>query len=290
MKVLVTGAMGQVGRCLVDILVMRKDLEVIALNRNTLDISKYQQVQSIVNSINPDVIINAAAYTAVDAAENDIEQCEKVNYIGPKNLAKAAEISKTLLIHISTDYVFDGMKLEPYNEEDETNPQGTYGKSKLNGELAIEEYCSRYAIIRTSWVFSEYGSNFLKTMLRLGAEKSELCVVGDQLGAPTYAGDLAEVLVAVMDKLAHGGEELSGVYHYSGFPYVTWYQFAHEIFSLDTQLVKKPKLVEIETRELSFSAPRPANSRLDCKKIRTYFGVTPSNWKLRVSKIVGCKI
>ncbi|GLT20342.1 NAD(P)-dependent oxidoreductase [Vibrio zhanjiangensis] len=292
MKVLITGRRGQVGHCLVERLTERADLEVIACDRNELDITNNEQVMSTIVQLNPDVIINAAAHTAVDKAETDIENCYATNHSGPLSLAKAAEMVDALLLHISTDYVFDGSKREAYTEIDSTEPKGIYGKSKLAGERAIEENCSRYAILRTAWVFGEHGNNFVKTMLRLGAERDELGVIGDQCGGPSYAGDIADALITMMDKFSQADTNLSGVYHFSGAPYVSWYEFACEIFSHAQAygvLKSLPLVKKITADQYPLPASRPTNSRLSCSKIESVFGIKPSDWKRALTNIVEYK-
>jgi len=279
MKVLVTGSQGQVGRCLVELLSQRSDVEVLAYDREQLDITDEVSVQTVISELRPNVIINAAAHTAVDLAETDIDMSYAINRDGPLFLSKAAEAVGALMLHISTDYVFDGDKSSPYLETDAPNAKGVYGQSKLAGEVAVINHCTRYAILRTAWVFGEHGINFVKTMLRLGKERSELGIIGDQFGGPTYAGDIAKALVAVMDNFE--GEEQSGVYHFAGEPHVSWYQFAKVIFSAAEQhgvLELLPTVNEITAEQYPMPAPRPANSRLVCNKIQAAFGVEPSDW------------
>jgi dTDP-4-dehydrorhamnose reductase len=190
------------------------------------------------------------------------------------------------MLHISTDYVFDGEKAEPYLETDTPNPKGVYGQSKLAGEEAVVANCSRYAILRTAWVFGEHGNNFVKTMLRLGQDRPELGIIGDQFGGPTYAGDIANALVAMMDGFT--GSEQSGVYHFSGAPHVSWYQFAKAIFaSADKHgaLPQIPAINEITADQYPLPAPRPANSRLNCDKIQQEFAVVPSDWQSALDNI-----
>ncbi|MGR5094965.1 dTDP-4-dehydrorhamnose reductase [Vibrio maritimus] len=286
MKVLITGSHGQVGHCLVNVLSARDDIEVFAYDREDLDITNEAQVSSVVAELKPDVIMNCAAHTAVDKAETDIEMSYAINRDGPSYLAKAAESLSALMLHISTDYVFDGDKSLAYVETDKPNPKGVYGQSKLAGEEAVIANCSRYAILRTAWVFGEHGNNFVKTMLRLGKERPELGIIGDQFGGPTYAGDIACALVAMMDKYAN--TEQSGIYHFSGEPHVSWYQFARAIFdSADKHnvLEQVPVVNEITADQYPLPAPRPANSRLNCDKIRQVFAIEPSDWQRALENI-----
>jgi dTDP-4-dehydrorhamnose reductase len=286
-KVLITGSHGQVGHCLVEQLSKRSDVEVFAYDKEQLDITNEANVQAAILELKPNVIINAAAHTAVDKAEADMEMSYAINRDGPLYLAKAAQTLDALMLHISTDYVFDGDNSEPYVETDTPNPKGVYGQSKLAGEQAVMSHCDRFAILRTAWVFGEHGNNFVKTMLRLGKERSELGVIGDQYGGPTYAGDIANALVVIMDKFSI--EEPSGVYHYAGEPHVSWYQFAQTIFvAAEKHGVMKqiPNVAEIKTDQYPLPAPRPTNSRLNCSKIQDVFGVAPSDWQAALNNII----
>ncbi|ASI89231.1 dTDP-4-dehydrorhamnose reductase [Vibrio mediterranei] len=285
-RVLITGSYGQVGHCLSNVLSVRDDIDVIAYDREVLDIISEAQVASVLAELTPDVIINCAAHTAVDKAETDVEMSYAINCDGPRHLAQAAESLGAVLLHISTDYVFDGEKDEPYLETDTPNPKGVYGQSKLAGEQAVAAHCTRYAILRTAWVFGEHGNNFVKTMLRLGQDRPELGIIGDQFGGPTYAGDIANALVAMMD--GFNGSEQSGVYHFSGAPHVSWYQFAKAIFeSADKHgvLPQTPQVNEITAAQYPLPAPRPANSRLNCDKIQQVFAVAPSDWQSALDNI-----
>ena len=286
MKVLVTGCNGQVGTCLVQQLSKKTEVELFAFDVQDLDITNQEEVAAKINQINPQVIINAAAYTAVDKAETDIENSYAINEKGALYLAQAANKNNALLLHISTDYVFDGSEQEPYTESVKPNPQSIYGKSKLAGERAVAENCEKYAILRTSWVFGNYGNNFVKTMLKLGKDRSELGIIGDQIGAPTYAGDIAKALITIATKFSN--KEQSGIYNFSGYPYVSWYQFAQHIFNAAKQnkvLENIPQINEITTDQYPLPAPRPANSKLDCRKIKTEFNINPSDWQTALNNI-----
>lgn len=287
-RVLVIGSRGQVGTCLVSQLTQRVDVELFTFDRQELDITNSNSVISCVESVQPNVIINAAAYTAVDKAEQDSQQCYAVNADAVESLAKAASKVGALMLHISTDYVFDGESDKPYTELDAENPQSVYGKSKLGGEKNVVAFCSRYAVLRTSWVFGEVGNNFVKTMLRLSSTRDEIGVVDDQVGAPTYAGDIASVLITMMDKMLRSDDDLSGIYHYSGTPYVSWFQFAEEIFSnVASQIGSDKKIVvnPIPTHEYPTPAKRPPDTRLDCRKIEKVFSITPSLWQNALKNI-----
>lgn len=271
MRVLLTGAKGQLGMCFKDRL--PENWELIATDSQTLDITDAQAVAEMVRSFEPDAIVNAAAYTAVDKAEAEPEKAFSVNAKGTLNLALAAQAVNALFIHVSTDYVFDGKKNTPYKETDAPNPQGVYGQSKLAGELLALANYPRSIIIRTAWVFSEYGHNFVKTMLRLGREREELGIVGDQFGCPTYAGDLAQAIITMLTQ----GQPKPGIYHYSGDKAVSWFEFAQEIFQA-ADPAHKLRLNKITTAEFPTPATRPAYSILNLEKA-TQANLTPSNWQ-----------
>lgn len=287
MKVLITGKNGQVGNCLVLQLSNMAEINFLALSREELDITNAEQVSKIVNEYKPSVIINAAAYTAVDKAESEVELANAINNLGPKNLAKAAAQVNAAIIHISTDYVFAGNKDSLYTEADEVNPQGVYGQTKLAGEQSVAQECDAHIILRTAWVFSEYGNNFVKTMLRLAQTRNTLGVVGDQFGGPTYAGDIAKAIVSIAQQLQQGSTKF-GVYNYSGYPHVSWQEFASEIFekAFAKNLIQSPVTVNsILTADYPTPAKRPANSKLDCSKITTDFFIQPSDWKAALNNI-----
>lgn len=291
MRIVITGSQGQVGRCLVKRLNDRPDIELYALDKTALNIADDGQVSAVLNQIAPDVIINAAAYTAVDKAELEEDLAFAINCTGPENLAKVAKINDALLLHISTDYVFDGEKAEPYQELDDTNPKTVYGKSKLAGEQQIQLVGCRYVILRTSWVFEERGNNFVNTMLKL-AIKPELGIVADQLGGPTYADDIAAALISMMIQIQTGKKACREIFHFSGAPHCSWFDFAEEIFNTATNngcLDSSPVLKKIRTVDYPLPAPRPANSMLDCSKIKFAFGIEPSNWKLGVRKVIASR-
>lgn len=287
-KVVITGRQGQVGRALVRLLKQEKTIQLFAYDSEQLDITNQRLVEEKCRQIVPDVIINAAAFTAVDKAESDTEACDAVNHHAVKYLALAAQRHQALLIHISTDYVYDGTKADPYLESDRPNPQSVYGLSKLAGEQAIQACCDNYMIIRTAWVFAEQGSNFVCTMLKLAKTRSELSIVDDQYGGPTYAGDLAQALVSIVLSYSQTGRCQSGIYHYSGLPHTSWYGFAEAIFSKAQQqgvLEKRPIIHAITTQQYPAPAKRPANSRLDCSLIERQFSVTPSDWQQALNNL-----
>lgn len=288
MKILVTGCKGQVGQSLVELLEARNDVELMTLDRDKLDITNKHEVDRIVSDFTPDVVINAAAYTAVDKAEGDTQLAAAINRDGPLFLAEAVQKVGAALLHISTDYVFDGKKTEPYSEQDHTAPQSVYGQTKLEGELAVASACERHIILRTAWVFSEYGNNFVKTMLRLAETHDNLNIVGDQLGGPTYALDIARALVSISDLIATGRSVEYGTYHFSGLPHVSWYEFARAIFSAaqsQALIVKQPSLKSITTAEYPTVAMRPANSKLSVEKICNHFEIEASDWQRALNNL-----
>ncbi|MBC8796421.1 dTDP-4-dehydrorhamnose reductase [Shewanella algae] len=290
MKVLITGCNGQVGHCLTERLT--KQAEVLALDYEGLDITDQDAVLNTVAEFQPNYIINAAAHTAVDRAEQEVELSYAINRDGPSYLAQAAKECGAVMLHISTDYVFDGMGDKPYQESDRTEPQGIYGQSKLAGEQAVAESCPEHLILRTAWVFGEHGNNFVKTMLRLAQCRDELSIVGDQFGGPTYAGDIADALIAMVLHLEQGKQAKWGVYHFSGMPYASWFDFASAIFQAAEQrelLTGQPKLSAIPTSAYPTPAKRPANSRLDCRRIENQFGIKPSDWNAALNNIQAYK-
>lgn len=282
MKVLVLGCNGQLGRCLKDQLI-NLNFEVTYSSREQIDIADFEEARIKIEREAPDVIINASAYTAVDKAENDKETADLINHLAVDNLAAICFDLGYWLIHISTDYVFDGRSSVPYLEIDKTNPQGVYGHTKLEGELAIQSSGCKYLIIRTAWVFSEYGDNFLKTMLRLGAERDELSIVGDQIGCPTYAQDIAKAIIIMMTQVK-AKSLASGIFHYCGDQLCSWYEFAGVIFDeARVSGLKTPGLINlIQTSDYPTLAERPRYSALNCQKIRNTFGISTSDWKLGV--------
>lgn len=257
MKVLLTGADGQLGRCFQD--VYATTYEIIALNSAALDITNLDQVAASVSEHKPQVVVNAAAYTAVDRAEDEPEQAFLVNAQGAKNLAVVCAKLNIELIHISTDYVFDGTKKTPYSVKDAPNPINVYGKSKLAGELLVLAHHPSARIIRTSWVYSEYGHNFLKTMVRLASEGKEvLTVVSDQYGCPTYAGNLAQAIGSLIDS-----RPSACLYHYTDDDEMSWYDFAKQIFMiLSVQDKYSPVVTPISSAQYPVSALRPQYSTL----------------------------
>ncbi|PJG84397.1 dTDP-4-dehydrorhamnose reductase [Conservatibacter flavescens] len=279
-KILITGSNGQVGYCLVQQLQGRHD--ILAVDRNNLDITQQTAVFDMIRDFRPDVVINAAAHTAVDKAESEVELATAINVDGVRYLAKASHEVGAAFLHISTDYVFDGQRAGQYSEDDTTAPQGVYGKTKLAGEQAAFAENSKTIVLRTAWVFGEHGNNFVKTMLRLAQQRDSLGVVSDQIGAPTYAGDIAAALIQIAEKIVAGEQIEYGVYHFTGSPYVSWYDFAQAIFTetVSQKILEKAPLVNpIGTADYPTSAKRPANSCLNLAKINRVFGIKPSDWQ-----------
>lgn len=293
MKILVTGARGQVGSALCR-LGAQAPFDIIGMGSQDLDIGDEAAIKAVMAHIRPDVLINAAAYTAVDKAEQEREQAYRTNAEGPGYLARAAAIADIPLLHFSTDYVFDGSKVSAYVETDPVSPLGVYGASKLAGELAIQKGHSKYLILRTSWVFGVEGQNFPKTMLRLAAERPEIRVVTDQRGCPTFTDDIAKAVFAILGRYQEDGSLPWGLYHYAGIPSCSWYEFATYILgrAVDARLVtSSPLVVGIPTTEYPTPAKRPANSHLDCSKFLTTFsGVCLSDWAAGTKELINKKI
>ena len=277
-KILVTGANGQLGQCLQKISSQFEEFEFIFTDSETLDITNKEEVNDFFWQNAPDFCINAAAYTAVDLAETDIEKAFLVNADGTENLAEACAENNAQFIHVSTDYVFDGENNLAYTEEDFTNPLGVYGASKLAGdELALEvNPCS--VILRTSWVYSEFGKNFVKTMLSLFATKEELNIVADQFGQPTNANDLAEAIM----KIIKSEKITPGIFNFSNLGRISWFDFAEKIAELSEA---KIKLNAIETSQYPTPAKRPKNSVLDLDRISKTYAIQLKPWE---ESLEGC--
>lgn len=268
---LITGCNGQLGRELVARLP-----DAIAVDRDALDITDAVAVRDFVRENNIDVIINCAAYTAVDAAEDDVDLATKINVDGVRNLAQTG----AKIIHISTDYVFDGTGHRPYAPDDETNPMSVYGKTKRAGELAALENAPVAVVIRTAWLYSAHGNNFVKTMRRLGAEKDSINVVADQIGSPTFAGDLADAIVQIIPQMTR---ENSGIYHFTNEGVCSWYDFACEIMDMSG---RGCRVNPIKSHQYPTRAVRPFYSVLDKDKIKNVFGVEIEHWKKGLEKCI----
>lgn len=284
MRVLILGSNGQVGRCLKDQL-KKNNFEIIYTSRNEIDISNFEDTKKKIININPSVIINASAYTNVDMAEDDIVNANIINHLAIANLANISSIFGNWLIHISTDYVFDGKSAKPYSEKDKVDPKSVYGFSKLKGELAIKSSKCNYIILRTSWVFSEYGNNFLNNMLKLGSTNKKLNIVSDQMGCPTYAQDFAKVINTILKKI-FSKKINSGLFHFCGDKPCSWYEFAKYIFE-EAQILgfKTPNSINpISTLMYPTKAARPSYSVLNCEKIKKVLKIDLSNWRHGVKK------
>lgn len=277
MVVLVTGSSGQLGQSLQFIEDKYPEIKFHFYDSSKLNITDLENCNTVFSEMKPDYCINAAAYTAVDKAETDAEKAHLVNVIGAENLAKACKDFDVVLLHVSTDFVFDGNASKPYTEEDIPNPTGVYGQTKLDGEKAIQAIWEKHFIVRTSWVYSQFANNFMKTMIRLGNEKDSLSVVNDQIGTPTNAVDLAEVLIKIIlfsEKNAQVNNY--GIYNFSNEGECSWYDFAKEIFKANNiEIDLKP----IPTSDYPTPAERPKYSVLDKTKIKKNFGLEINNWK-----------
>ena len=274
MKVLVTGAGGMTGAELVR-QAREKGWEVAAFTRAELDVTDAGAVEGAIGRERPDVVFNAAAYTAVDAAENSPELAMAVNAAGAGNISRAARISGAGVIHISTDYVFDGTSRKPYRPDDRPAPINVYGESKLAGELAVKDECPNHVIVRTSWVFAHEGKNFVRTMLRVANERREIRVVNDQHGCPTSSADLAAALIRVAEFMMEA--QVVGTFHFCNANPTTWYEFADAIF--DARGGDRPKLIPISTEEFPTPAQRPRWSVLDTSSFEKTFGMMPRPWR-----------
>jgi len=283
-KILLTGTTGQVGWEL------RRALmplgEIIAPDRHALDLANPDSIRAMIRNVQPDAIVNPAAYTAVDKAESEPELAIAINSIAPEIMAEEALRLRAVMIHYSTDYVFDGQKTTPYTEQDPTNPLGVYGKTKLAGEQAIQAVGGAHLILRTSWVYSRMGKNFLLTMLRLARERQELKVVNDQIGAPTWSRSIAEITAAIMFADLDRWQDFNGIYHLSASGKTNWYEFAKEILANDPDRSKQiiEQLIPITTAEYPTPAQRPAYSLLDCSKLIDRFQLHIPDW-LEVLKL-----
>ena len=275
-NILITGAKGQLGREIQPIGTLYPNFRFIPTDIEELDLTDKARVANFITAQAIDYIINCAAYTAVDKAEDEVELCYKINRDTVNNLAEAAA-GKAKIIHISTDYVFDGRATLPYRETDPTCPQSVYGKSKLAGEEALLAACPESMIIRTAWLYSVYGNNFVKTMLRLGKERPALNVVSDQQGTPTYAADLAQALLFLIVHAEKTGDFPAGIYHYSNAGITTWFDFTKKILQLAgiTSCTVHP----VTTGQYPVKAARPRYSVLDKTKIRETFGITVPEWE-----------
>lgn len=272
-KILVTGSNGQLGNCIRKIAPdFEKNYEFIFTDSQSLDITDEDQINDFFYDNKPDICINASAYTAVDLAEKEKEKAFSVNAEGVENLAKACADYKTVFIHVSTDYVFDGETNLDYSEDDFTNPIGVYGESKLKGEELALENNPKTIILRTSWLYSEFNKNFVKTMLTLFSQKEELGIVADQFGQPTNANDLAEAIMSIIEN----PHKTFGVFHFSNYPETTWFEFAEKI----AEFAKSPvKLNALTTEQYPTPAKRPKRSTMCLDKIEKKYKIEPKHWE-----------
>ncbi len=289
MKLLVLGAGGQVGHELCR-LAWPFGYEPAAFGRDRVDITRRDQVVAAVARERPDIVINAAAYTAVDRAEIETDKAWAGNCTGPLNLAVACRDAAIPLIHLSTDYVFDGTKEGAYREDNSVRPLGAYGESKEAGERAVRGALPQHVILRTAWVYGAHGHNFVKTMLRLAAERPVLRVVADQIGSPTSAADIAAAIGAIVQRIAAGNRRW-GTYHFAGAGAVSWHGFAEAIVELASQCNAAgrgapPRIAAITTAEYPTPARRPANSVLDCTRIGDAFGIVPRPWRQALAEVI----
>jgi dTDP-4-dehydrorhamnose reductase len=283
MRVLITGSNGQLGSEIKELAANYKKLDFVFKDLPELDICNFEALQAFIIDYNINIVINCAAYTAVDKAEEDAEIAEKVNSKGVLNLVNALQTVNGKLIHISTDYVFDGDHFLPYKESDSVSPIGVYGETKREGELVVINSDIEAIVIRTSWLYSAYGNNFVKTMLRLGNEKEKLNVIFDQVGTPTYAADLAEACLEILSKNDAKINSKGNVYHFSNEGVASWYDFAIAIMKMGTiECVVSP----IETREYPTLAKRPHYSILNKAKIKNDFGLEIPYWRDSLEKCI----
>lgn len=280
--ILVFGQTGQVATELARL--GGSDLAIQTLGRADADLADPDACAACVAATDADVIINAAAYTAVDKAEEDEALAHTINADAPGAMARAAAARGLPFLHISTDYVFDGSGNSPWTEDAPTNPLGAYGRTKLAGEEQVRAAGGPHVILRTAWVFSAHGNNFVKTMLRVGAERDRLTVVDDQHGGPTAAADIARALIAIA-RAFHAGRGISGTFHFCGQPATTWCGFAREIFAR-AGWAKVPEVVPILTKDWPTPAARPANSVLDCTRLHDAYGIAQPSWRAGLSDIL----
>lgn len=278
-KILVTGANGQLGSEIKVLATNYPHFDFIFTDIDDFPLDKTEVIQANYHLIQPDMVINCAAYTAVDKAETDADTADAINHLAIATVANLCHNSGAKLVHISTDYVFDGSSPIAYTEEDEPNPKSVYGVTKLAGEIACLKNCPQSIIIRTAWVYSEFGNNFVKTMLRLMTERDSLGVVNDQVGSPTYAADLAQVILTILDS----EKWVSGIYHYSNAGEISWFNFAQDIKEIAN---KTCEIKGIPASSYPTPAERPAYSLLDKSKINTVFGIEPIDYKYSLKKMM----
>lgn len=288
MRILVTGAEGQVARALWERRGITPGFEVICVGRPQLDLNLPETVRNLVRDVSPDVIVSAAAYTAVDNAEDEPELARALNAVAPGVLASAASEIGSRIIHLSTDYVYDGRKFGAHVESDPTEPQTVYGRTKLDGEVAIRDLCDDHIILRTAWIYSPFGRNFVKTMIDLGATRELLTVVNDQHGNPTSAIDIADAILTILRQWRIQPQlGLGEVYHCAGTGAATWFEFARHTLNASRDLGGPfADVASISSAEWPTKAARPANSTLDCAKLARDFGWRSPQWQESVNVVV----
>lgn len=279
-NILVTGSNGQLGNEIARLVPLYPDSKFYFTDIKELDLTSVESIKSYFDKHSFDVIINCAAYTAVDKAEDEYEICEMINSLSVRYLAEAAQKSGAKLVHVSTDYVFDGKTYRPYTESDPVSPVSVYGKTKADGESNALKFCDHTLVIRTSWLYSEFGNNFVKTMLRLGNERAQLGVVADQIGTPTYAADLAQTILCIV----HHDLFVSGIFHYSNEGVCSWYDFTKAIHRLGG--ITTCQVLPIHTDEYPTKAIRPYYSVLDKKKIKATYGVDIPHWEESLARCI----
>ena len=282
MLVLIFGATGQLGRELARI-PWPAGVTIKQLDRSQCDLAVASEASARVEETAPDIVINAAAHTAVDRAESEPEVAAAINRDGPSTMADACRAVGAKLIHVSTDYVFDGRKRTPYAETDPVAPLSVYGRTKEQGEAAVRARLPEHVILRTSWVFAAHGANFVRTMLRLGRERTELRIVADQQGAPTAARDIAKAIAVIVDRIGVG-RFVPGTYHFASSETTSWCDFARAIFALRGT---GPRLVPITTAEYKTPAQRPLYSVLDCARIGEAYDIVQPSWRLALADVMG---
>lgn len=287
MGILLTGAGGQVGWEIARKAAARH-IQLEACTRNDLDITNPDSLNRVMTQASPDLVINAAAYTKVDQAESEPEIAFQVNRTGPGLLSECCAGADIPMIHISTDYVFDGRNKAPYLETDPLSPLGVYGRSKAEGEAEVRRKLSRHLIVRTAWVYGTHGSNFVKTMLKVGRERDHLGVVDDQFGCPTAASDIADAILTLAERVRAGGQLPWGTYHYCGNGIITWHRFAMEIFRVARQFgyTSSPSIEAITTAEYPTPVKRPVFSALDTTRIADAFQIYPRPWRESLAEVV----
>jgi dTDP-4-dehydrorhamnose reductase len=280
----VLGGNGQLGRELAR-RAATDGVALTAFERSAVDIADQDAVAHALDTVRPSLVVNAAAYTKVDLAEQEIAAAERGNVLGPQVLARACAVAGLPLVHISTDYIFDGQKSGPYVESDPVAPLGVYGRTKADGEAAVREALAQHVILRTAWVYGEFGHNFLKTIVRLAGERDELRIVADQRGCPTSTRDLARAILSIAPRLI-AGEQVWGTYHFVGTGTTTWHGFAARIVAAQAPLTgRRPQVTAIATADYPTPARRPANSAFDCARFADVFDLRARPWGDEVDEI-----